>query len=66
MKIRILRNVLAEIEKPRLDETWDHYFIRWDELNVESINVVGKFAHLITVDGDVIQHLPIDTFEVIK
>jgi len=56
----------VELQKTRLNETWDRYLNKWDEISIESINVVGKFAHLTTRDGDVIQHIPVDAFEVVK
>lgn len=66
MKVRILKTILVEIQKTKLEEVWDKQFQRWAELNVESINVVGKFANLTTYEGDVIMHLPVDAFEVVK
>jgi hypothetical protein len=66
MKIRILKNVLVEINKIRLDEVWDKSLQRRDELNVESINVDGKYANLTTYDGDVILNIPVDAYEVVK
>ena len=65
MKIRILKNVLVEINKIRLDEVWDKSLQRRDELNVESINVDGKYANLTTYDGDVILNIPVDAYEVL-
>ena len=66
MKIRILKNVLVEINKIRLDEVWDKSLQRRDELNVESINVDGKYANLTTYEGDVILQIPVESFEVVK
>ncbi len=66
MKIRILKTVLVEIQKTKLEEVWDKQLTRWDELRVESINVVGKFAHLTTYEGDVYMHVPLEAFEVVK
>ena len=66
MKIRILRNVLVEIEKTRLDEVWDKSLQWRDELHVENINVDGKYANLTTYEGDVILQLPTDAYEVVK
>jgi hypothetical protein len=63
MKIRILKTVLVEVEKTKLNEVWDKQLCRWDELNVEKIDVAGKFAHLTDYNGDVYLHVPIDAFE---
>jgi hypothetical protein len=66
MKVRILKSVLVEVEKSKLNEVWDKQLCRWDELYVENVNVVGKFAHLTTYDGDTYLHVPVEAFEVIK
>ncbi len=66
MKIRILKSVLVEVENRRLGETMDHYLNKWDELNVENINVAGRFSHLTDWDGNVYLHVPLDAFEVVK
>ena len=66
MKIRILRNILVEIEKTRLQETWDKQLYRGNEVHVENINMDGKYANLTTYDGDVIEGLPVDAYEVVK
>lgn len=66
MKIRIIKPILVEIEKPRINEVWDHYYEKWDELNIESINIIGKFACLTTYDGDIIRLIPKDAFEIVK
>ena len=65
MKIRILKNVLVEVEKTRLQEVWDKQLYRWDELNVESINVVGKSADISTYEGDIFLNIPVDSYEVL-
>ena len=65
MKIRILRSVLVEIEKPRLSEVWDKQLYRGSEMHIEKINVDGKFANLITYEGDVVLQIPTDAYEVI-
>lgn len=65
MKVRIIKNVLVEIEKPKLGEVWDKQLSRWDELKVETMDVQGRFANLITFDGDIYLHVPNDAYEVI-
>jgi hypothetical protein len=62
MKIRILKNVLVEVEKTRLQEVWDKQLYKWDELNVESINVAGKSADICTYEGDILLAVPTDYF----
>lgn len=66
MKVRILKNVLVEIEKPNLGEVWDKQLCRWDILRIESIDTAGKFAHLITYEGDIYLHVPQDSFEILE
>lgn len=65
MKVRIIKNVLVEIEKTKLGEVWDKQLSRWDELNVETMDVQGRFANLTTFDGDVYLQVPKDFFEVL-
>lgn len=65
MKIRILKNVLVEVEKPRLQETWDITLRRWDEINVENISYNGKYADIRTWDGDIIYRVPTYAFEIL-
>ena len=65
MKVQFQRSVLVEVEKANLNEVWDKSFNRWDELNVEKMDVQGKFAFLTDFTGDVYLHVPMDTFKVI-
>jgi hypothetical protein len=62
MKLRMLKDTLVEIDKPRLQETWDKQLHRWDELYIESVTYSGKMAHLHTYDGDT-YHIPMDAFD---
>ena len=66
MKIRILRNVLVEVKKTKLDEVWDKNLLRWDELYIDNINVSGNFADMTTYEGDVILGIPVTAFEVVN
>lgn len=63
MKIRFLKTVVSVVEKPRLQETWDKTFNRWDELRIEEMFVTGKTATLKTYDGDYVVLVPTDAFE---
>lgn len=65
MKVRMLKDVLVELGKPRLDEVWDKQLRRWDEIIVEKIDEMGGFAHLTTFEGDVYLHVPLSAFEVL-
>jgi hypothetical protein len=65
MKVRIKKTVLVEVEKYKLNEVWDKQLNRWDELNVEKMDVQGKFATLLAVDGDVYLSVPVESFEVV-
>jgi hypothetical protein len=66
MKVRIKKNILVEIEKTKLGEVWDKQLSRWDELNVERMDVQGRWANLTTFDGDVYLQLPVDSFEAVN
>jgi len=66
MKIRILKGVLVEVEKTKLQEVWDKQLRRWDEMYVESLNYNGRFANLTTYDGDVYLSVPSDAFEILS
>jgi hypothetical protein len=65
MKVRIKRSVMVEVEKTKLNEVWDKQLSRWDELNVADMDVQGRWANLITVEGDVYLSVPIDAYEVV-
>jgi len=66
MKVRFKKTVVVDVQKTRLNEIWDKELNRWDELNVETKNVQGKFADLTTFDGDVYFSVPVDSFEVLS
>jgi len=68
MRIRFVRNVLVDIQKTRLQEVWEKYFNRWEELNIESVNYSYRkdSADMITAEGDIIEQVPIDSFEVMQ
>ena len=66
MKVRIKKTVMVEVDKAKLNEVWDKQLCRWDELNVASMDVQGKFANLTTTDGDVYLMVPSDSFEVVQ
>ena len=66
MKVRIKKTVLVEVEKYKLNEVWDKQLCRWDELNVEKMDVQGKFATLLSTDGDIYLSVPVESFEVVS
>lgn len=66
MKIRILKNVLVEVEKPKLEELWDRQLKKWEELQVESVNYHGKTATFVTYEGDAFLNVPADAIEIVK
>lgn len=65
MKVRILKTVLVEVEKTKLQEIWNKQLRRWETLNVEAINCSGEHSNLTTYDGDTYLHVPTDSFEVV-
>jgi hypothetical protein len=66
MKIKILKNVLVEVEMTRLQEVWDKQLKRWDVITIEGITSNGKTANVLTYEGDLIRDLPISCFEEFK
>lgn len=66
MRVRFLKTITVDVEKPKLNEIWDKTFNRWSELLVEDIFPNGKRATLKTYDGDFILSVPLDAFEKIK
>ncbi len=62
MKIQFVRNILVDVQKPRLEEVWDKQYRRWDELIVETISYNGKKANIYTSDGDILIDVPDDSF----
>jgi hypothetical protein len=65
MKVRMKRDVIVEVVKTRIEETWDKPLYRHDELNVETIDARGKYSNLTLYDGDVVLLVPVDAYEVI-
>lgn len=66
MKIRFLRKITVDIEKPKIGEVWDKTFNRWTEIQVEDIYPNGTSATLKTYDGDFILSVPTNAFEKIE
>lgn len=66
MKIRILKNILVEVEKKRLQETWDKQLYKGNELHIDSAIVEGKWANLTDYDQDVYLNVPTDAYEVLS
>jgi len=66
MKIRFIKNVSADVIKVKLGESWPKYFYRNTELLVDTISYSGQSATLKTVDGDVVEEVPADSFEKVQ
>lgn len=66
MKVRLKKNVLVEVEKTKLNEVWDKQLLKWQELNVEKIDVQERIANLTDYNGDVYLFVPVDAFEVVS
>ena len=64
MKIRFLRTISVDVEKPRLKEIWDKTFNRWDELLVEEVYTeTGNVGATIkTIEGEFLIGVPQDSF----
>ena len=66
MKIRFLKSITVDVEKTKLNETWDKSFNRWDVIQVDEVFISGKMATLKTYEGDWLLGVPSDSFEQIK
>lgn len=66
MKIRFIKNVSADVVKVRLGESWPKYFYRNSELLVDTISYSKQSALLKTPEGDLIDDIPIDSFETVR
>lgn len=66
MRIRILKNILVEVYKLKLEETWDKQLNRWTELNIKSAMINGSYADLHSYSGDIYRDIPILFLEVIQ
>lgn len=66
MKIRFNRLVVVEIESS-YGELWDKSFHKWDEIDIESINLLPnkKESNILTKRNDVLMYVPTDAYEVI-
>ena len=62
MQIIFKRDVLIEVEKTKLEETWDKQYRKWDVLNVEIIAERGSEVNICTAEGDVLWNVPKDAF----
>lgn len=65
MKIRMLKDILVEVEKPRLQEIWDKQLIRWQELTVDKVTVNGTCADILLDSGDVLIGVPVTSFSTV-
>lgn len=66
MRVRMLKNVLVEMKKVRMDEVWDRHLTKWQELNLEKIDTQGDWAYLTTTDGDIYLDVPTNAFQVLS
>lgn len=66
MKIRFLKSITVDVEKPRLKETWPKSFHRWEELMVDEVFEQGRLATLKTYEGDFIVAVPTESFEKVE
>ena len=66
MKIRFLKKITVDIEKPKIGEVWDKTFNRWAEIQIEDIYPNGSTATLKTYEGDFILGVPTNSFEKVE
>ena len=65
MNIRFIKPIVVDFYKRRLDETWEHNFNRWDEVDIEDSVDNKKTVDLITTEGDILLNVSKDTFELV-
>ena len=66
MRIRILKSILVEMYKPKIDEVWDKHLNRWTELDIKSAMINGSYADLHSFNGDIYRDIPLLFLEVIQ
>jgi hypothetical protein len=63
MRIRIVKNVDVDIEKPRLREVWPKYLHRNDIVYIDKIEqLTDESVNLILDNGDVLLEVPKTAF----
>ena len=65
MRIQLNRDVLVDVYNPRLDETFDRQLQKWEVINVETIEEMGKTADLAVYGELIYMGVPLDSFKVI-
>jgi hypothetical protein len=60
-----MKNWVGEVQKFRLNETWDISYSRWTEMNIEEVSTKEKTADIVTYEGDILIDVPLDTFKVV-
>jgi hypothetical protein len=64
MKIRMLRNVDADVDKTKYKEVWPKYLYKNDVLSVSKIEqITDKHVNLVLDDGDVLLEIQSTSFE---
>jgi len=67
MKIQILKNFDADLERARLGDIDPKFLFRNDILNVEKIEDIGyNRANIVLDNDDVLLEIPIDTFQCVS
>ena len=54
-----------DVYNPRLDETFDRQLQKWEVINVETIEEMGKTADLAVYGELIYMGVPLDSFKVI-
>lgn len=66
MKIRMLRNVDADVDKTKYKEVWPKYLYKNDVLSVSKIEqITDKQVNLVLDDGDVLLEIQSTSFELL-
>lgn len=65
MRIQLNRDVLVDVYNPILDETFDRQLQKWEVLNVETIEEMGKTADVAVYGGLIYMGVPLDSFQIV-
>ena len=67
MKLRFLKTISVDVEKPHSLEVWAKTINKWDEIRVNAVfDTAGGFATIETYDGEFLLNVPKNAFEPVK
>lgn len=65
MKIKFVKTIRADLDKPRLQEVWSRVYREHQCYAVEQIEKTSdKYSNLVLDDGDIILQVPVSAYEI--